>query len=106
VPQKPKVIWLVGERQFPAIEVDDRQEIDLLDLGLSGATNTLVERWLQLVRDDREERHDEAVLTGVRAAAALAREFGFTVRVNLAMRDPRVGEWFSVDTRNPGDGQW
>jgi hypothetical protein len=106
MPRRPKVIWLFGERQFASIEVDDHREVELLDLGLSDATNALVQRWLTLVRDDLAEQHDEAVLAGVRAAAAIARELDFTVSVNIAMRDPRVGDWFSLDTRNPGDARW
>ena len=93
-------IELFGEPEFPEIRLD-RQVVDLEQLGLSEATTRLVERWLSLVRDGWDD--DQAVLAGVLAAAAIARERKFSTPVELAMRYPGDGDWFGFDVRNPGD---
>src|SRR3954454_23821492 len=79
-------IELFGETEFPEVRGDlDR-------LGVSDATKALVEDWLSSVRDATDD--DQAVLAGVRAAAAIARELSYTSRVRLSMRYPFTGDWF------------
>ena len=95
----PAGIELFGEPEFPEIRVSGR--VLHLDKVLSDATTGLIEQWLSLVRDAGDD--DQAVLAGVRATAAIARELGFTARVTLSMRYPSDGDWFSLDARNPAD---
>jgi hypothetical protein len=98
---RPTEILLMGERGFPAVHTDVHDIVDdVTDLSLSPATTTLVERWMKLVADDRDDEHDDTVLAAVRAAAAVRREVGPNVRVSFKMRDPRVGDWISFDARD------
>lgn len=93
-------IELFGEPEFPEVRLD-REAVHLDQLGLSGAATGLVERWLSLVQDGSDD--DQAVLAGVRAAAAIARELNWSTPVELAMRYPSTENWFSFDVRNPGN---
>lgn len=98
---RPTEILLMGERGFPVIHTDVHDIVDdVADLNLSATTNALVERWMELVGDDRDDQHDDTVLAAVRAAAAVWREVGPDVRVSFQMRDPRVGEWVCFDARD------
>lgn len=88
-------IELFGETEFPEVRGDlDR-------LGVSDATKALVEEWLSLVSDATDD--DQAVLAGVRAAAAIARELRYTSRVLLSMRYPFIGDWFVFEVRDPSE---
>ena len=88
----------MGERGFPAVHTDVFDIFDdLTDLNLSAASSALVERWMELVANDRDDQHDDTVLAAVRAAAAVKREVGPDVRVSFTMRDPRLGDWIYFD---------
>lgn len=98
---QPTEIVLMGERGFPAVHTDVHDIVDdLAELSLSAATTALVERWMELVANDRDEEHDDTVLAAVRATAAVRREVGPRVRVSFKMRDPRLGDWMSFDARD------
>jgi hypothetical protein len=92
---------LMGERGFPAVHTDVHDIVDeVADLNLSAATSALIERWMELVADDRDDQHDDTVLAAVRAAAAVRRELGPDVRVSFKMRDSRMGDWICFDARD------
>ena len=98
---RPTEIMLMGERGFPAVHTDVHDIVDeVADLNLSAATSALVERWMKLVADDRDDQHDDTVLAAVRAAAAVRREVGPDVRVSFKMRDPLTGDWICFDARD------
>jgi hypothetical protein len=95
---RPTEIMLMGERGFPAVHTDVHDIVDdLTDLSLSASTTALVERWMELVANDRDDEQDDTLLAAVRAAAAVKRDVGSTVRVSFQMRYPRLGDWIGFD---------
>ena len=86
-------ILLYGERGFPVLHdlVGSGTLIDYRDLELTSGTERVLERWIRLLEEDERDGHEEALLTGVRAACGIARDSDFSVAVQLAMRDPREG---------------
>jgi hypothetical protein len=94
-------IYLFGEPEFPVVEDSNHDPIDHRELGLSQRSNVLVDKWIDLVRTSSPEQHDLAVMAGLRAATAIARDLNFSRRVNLAMCDPLDGPWFSIDVIEP-----
>ena len=95
---RPTEIMLMGERGFPAVHTDVHDIVDdLTDLSLSASTTALVEHWMDLVANDRDDEQDDTLLAAVRAAAVVKRDVGPTVRVSFQMRYPRLGDWISFD---------
>ena len=95
---RPTEIMLMGERGFPAVHTDVHDIVDdLTDLSLSASTTALVERWMELVANDRDDEQDDTLLAAVRAADAVKRDVGAAVRVSFQMRYPRLGDWIGFD---------
>ncbi|CAN5649216.1 hypothetical protein BH10ACT8_BH10ACT8_09610 [soil metagenome] len=96
-------VWLLGEHDFPAVEINQHQAIDPAELPVSDAAFALLIAWLKVAEFRSQCAPDEMLTAGVRAASAVARELPSNVRVNFAMRlpdgpgDQTLGRWVSVD---------
>jgi hypothetical protein len=97
-----RAIRLFGEREFPEIEDQDHEPLELRELGVTKSTVHLAEHWLSLAAASLAEDQDAIVLAGLRAAIAIAKDLNYAVAVSFAMRDPVNGPWFTVDIIDPG----
>lgn len=98
------VVRLMGERDFPVIEVGRaRVVVSPEQLPVPADTIKLLADWIRFGRDDDSADGDLITLRGLEAGAALARELNFEVRVNYSTRQPATGDWLSVEFVQPGN---
>ena len=103
VPGSLRTVWLFGEHDFPDVEINNRESIDVAALPVTDQTRQLIVDWLTVAGFESGRSAEERLAAGVRAATAVAHDLPSSVRVNFAMRlpdnaaDDTLGDWISLD---------
>lgn len=96
-------VWLFGERDFPELQINDRQRIRPDELRVTRRTQLLIGDWLDSAGFQSTASPEETLASAVLAATAIARDLPSRVRVNISMRlssattNSRQSDWISLD---------